>query len=310
MDRRKSSDHKRPAKRNANKPSAKPRARKASGPKNTKKPNRKVNFEGTALGEAPEQRRLGAGGQGSGAKPAKKSGKKKSAETVGAGAHRDMRVNVYTARKRTLSSTLWLDRQLNDPYVARAKREGYRSRAAYKMIELNEKFDLLKAGVRVVDLGCAPGGWTQVAVQQKAARVVGIDYLGMDTVAGATVLEKDFLDDDAPAALKQELGGEADVVLSDMAAPTTGHRSTDHLRIIALADAALDFAEDVLAPGGAFVCKVFQGGAEGELLSRLRTSFKLVKHAKPKASRADSAEMYVVAMGFRGQRSSDDESNE
>ena len=264
-----------------------------------KKSSRKVDFGSTALGEEPAKRGLGAGSAGAGLKSRKRDGKKQVADEIGAAAHRDLRVNVYTARKRTLSSTLWLDRQLNDPYVARAKREGYRSRAAYKLLELNEKFDLLHPGARVADLGCAPGGWTQVAVQQKAARVVGIDYLGMDTVAGAVVLEKDFLDIDAPESLKKALGGEADIVLSDMAAPTTGHRSTDHLRIIALADAALDFAVDVLAPGGAFVCKVFQGGAEGDLLDRLKANFKTVKHAKPKASRADSAEMYVVAAGFQ-----------
>jgi 23S rRNA (uridine2552-2'-O)-methyltransferase len=223
-----------------------------------------------------------------------------SKEKSGAAGQREMRVNVKTAKGRKVSSTLWLDRQLNDPYVARAKAEGYRSRAAYKLKELDEKFGLLKEGARVVDLGCAPGGWLQVAAEKGAARVVGVDYLAMPHVPGTEHLELDFLDDGAPEKLTSLLGGEADLVLSDMAAPTTGHKATDHLRIIALADAALDFAEDVLAPGGAFVCKVFQGGAEGDLLARLKKNFATVKHAKPRASRADSAEMYVVAMGFKG----------
>ncbi len=239
----------------------------------------------TALGKVAEKRGLKAD-------PAKKD--------QGVGGQREMRVNVKTAKGRKVSSTLWLDRQLNDPYVARAKAEGYRSRAAYKLKELDEKFALLKRGARVVDLGCAPGGWLQVAAERGAGRVVGIDYLPMPHVPGTDHLELDFLDDAAPAKLKGLLGGEADLVLSDMAAPTTGHRATDHLRIMALADAALDFAEDVLAPGGAFVCKVFQGGAESDLLARLKKSFATVKHAKPRASRADSAEMYVVALGFKG----------
>ena len=233
---------------------------------------------------------------------AKKRGLKRAAPKSddGASGQREMRVNVKTAKGRKVSSTLWLERQLNDPYVARAKAEGYRSRAAYKLKELDDKFNLLKKGARVVDLGCAPGGWLQVAAQRGAGRVVGIDYLAMPHVPGTEHLELDFLDEAAPEKLKALLGGEADLVLSDMAAPTTGHRATDHLRIIALADAALDFAEDVLSPGGNFVCKVFQGGAEGELLARLKTNFATVKHAKPRASRADSAEMYVVALGFKG----------
>jgi len=214
---------------------------------------------------------------------------------------RQLRVNVKTARKRDLASTLWLDRQLNDPYVKRAKAEGWRSRAAFKLLEMDEKQHLLKPGMRIVDLGCAPGGWLQVAVKAtgKKGKVVGIDYLHVPAVPGADILEMDFLDEGAPERLKEMLDGDADVVLSDMAAPTTGHRSTDHLRIVALAEAALDFAEDVLAPGGAFVCKVFAGGAEGELLARLKQNFEIVKHVKPKASRSDSAEKYVVATGFR-----------
>lgn len=247
----------------------------------------------TALGAVPEKRGL------------KKPGGKKGDPSPASGAgQREMRVNVKTAKKRKLSSTLWLDRQLNDPYVARARAEGYRSRAAYKLKELNDKYNLIRKGSRVVDLGCAPGGWLQAAVEAGASRVVGIDYLPMPHVTDAEHLELDFLDDKAPDRLKDLLGGEADVVLSDMAAPTTGHKSTDHMRIIALADAALDFAIDVLAPGGAFVCKVFQGGAEGALLRRLKENFASVKHAKPKSSRADSAEMYVVALGFTGRRKS------
>ena len=244
----------------------------------------------TALGAAPEKRGLKKG-------VARKDANRKLEET----GHRELTQQVKRGRYLKHSSTLWLHRQLNDPYVARAKAEGYRSRAAYKLIELNEKFPLLKKGARIVDLGCAPGGWLQVAVKEGAAQVVGIDYLGCDAIAGAEILELDFLEEGADAALKEALGGPADIVLSDMAAPTTGHRATDHLRIIALAEAALDFAEDVLAPGGSFVCKVFQGGAEGDLLARLKASFAAVRHAKPKASRADSSEMYVVATGFRVQ---------
>ena len=248
----------------------------------------------TALGEVPAKRGL---------KNTPEKHKIELSAASGSG-QREMRVNVKTAKKRKLSSTLWLDRQLNDPYVARAKAEGYRSRAAFKLKELNEKFNLIRDGSRVVDLGCAPGGWLQAAVEAGASHVVGIDYLPMPHVSGAQHLELDFLDATAPDKLKELLGGEADVVLSDMAAPTTGHRNTDHLRIVALAEAALDFATDVLAPGGAFVCKVFQGGAEGEIFSRLKENFAVVKHAKPKSSRADSAEMYVVATGFRGRMQS------
>jgi len=265
--------------------------RRKPASKGAQKPKKRppTDQAATALGKVPEKRGL-------------KSLPESKKEGVGASGQRDMRVNVKTAKKRKISSTLWLDRQLNDPYVARARAEGYRSRAAYKLKEMNEKFRLIKKGSRVVDLGCAPGGWLQAAVEAGAARVVGIDYLPMPHVPGAEHLELDFLDGSAPDRLKELLGGEADVVLSDMAAPTTGHRRTDHLRIIALAEAALDFAEDVLAPGGAFVCKVFQGGAEGELLTRLKGDFTNVKHAKPKSSRADSAEVYVVATDYRGRK--------
>lgn len=253
----------------------------------------KVDIAKTALGAVPKKRGLKQAPE----KKAKSAAK--AAVSAAPGGQREMAVNVKTARRRTLASTLWLRRQLNDPYVARAKAEGFRSRAAYKLIELNEKFGLIGEGARVVDLGCAPGGWCQVTVKAGAAKVIGIDYLGMGSIPGARVLELDFLDEGAPQKLKALLGGKADIVLSDMAAPTTGHRATDHLRIVALAEAALDFAEDVLSAGGSFVCKVFQGGAEGELLVRLKHDFASVKHAKPKASRAESAEMYVVATGFR-----------
>ena len=217
---------------------------------------------------------------------------------------RSAAVRVRTAKKRSLSSTQWLERQLNDPYVAEAKRRGYRSRAAFKLLQLDEKYHLLKPGARVVDLGCAPGGWLQVAAEtvrpERGGKLVGIDILPTDPVPGAALLELDFLDDTAPERLKARLGGAADVVLSDMAAPTTGHAATDHLRIMALAEAAYAFAAEVLAPGGTFVAKVFQGGTERQLLDMLKRDFAAVRHAKPPASRADSAETYVVASGFRG----------
>ena len=211
-------------------------------------------------------------------------------------------VRVKTARQRSLSSTLWLQRQLNDPYVAEAKRLGYRSRAAFKLEQLDDKFHFLGPGKRVVDLGCAPGGWCQIAVARVGGhgKVVGIDYLAMDPVPGAEVMQLDFLDPSAPDRLKAALAGPADVVLSDMAAPTTGHNQTDHLRVMGLAETAYEFAAEVLAPGGTFVAKVFQGGTERGLLDRLKRDFTAVRHAKPPASRQDSAEVYVVATGFRG----------
>jgi 23S rRNA (uridine2552-2'-O)-methyltransferase len=214
-------------------------------------------------------------------------------------------VRVKTARRRSASSTHWLERQLNDPYVAEARRLGYRSRAAFKLLELDDRFRLLKPGARVVDLGAAPGGWTQAAVARTRAeagqgRVVGIDLLPMDPVPGAALLHMDFLADAAPEAIKAALGGPADLVLSDMAAPTTGHAATDHMCIVALAEAAYAFAREVLAPGGGFLAKVFQGGTERALLESLRRDFQSVRHAKPPASRAESAEVYVVAQGFRG----------
>jgi 23S rRNA (uridine2552-2'-O)-methyltransferase len=206
---------------------------------------------------------------------------------------------VRTARSRSPASARWLERQLNDPYVARAKGAGLRSRAAFKLIEIDEKFKLLRPGLGVVDLGAAPGGWSQVAVQKGAARVVAIDLLPIDPIPGATILQGDFLSDDAPDRVRAALGGPADLVLSDMAANTTGHAATDHLRIMGLAEAALDFAVSVLAPGGAFVCKLFQGGGERAFQDVLKQRFAKVRHAKPPASRRDSAETYVVAQGFR-----------
>ena len=200
------------------------------------------------------------------------------------------------------SSSRWLERQLNDPYVAEAKRQGYRSRAAFKLIELDEKFRLLKKNATVLDLGAAPGGWSQVARQRVGAggRVVGADILEIAPIEGVDLLTLDMLSAEAPAAIRAALGGPADVVLSDMAAPTTGHQRTDQIRTAVLFESALEIAEDVLAPGGAFVGKVFQGGASPELLSRLKRTFRDVKHHKPPASRADSVELYLVALGFKG----------
>ena len=199
---------------------------------------------------------------------------------------------------RTLASQSWLQRQLNDPYVAAAKAKGYRSRAAFKLVELDDRFRLLKKGARVLDLGAAPGGWSQVAAA-KGATVVAADVLAMEEVTGVTFFQADLTDPDVPAMLKEALGGPADLVLTDMAAPTTGHRATDHIRTIALVEIALDVAIDCLRPGGAFVGKVFQGGATGELLARIKTHFREVKHVKPPASRADSVELYLVALGFK-----------
>jgi len=213
-------------------------------------------------------------------------------------------LKVRVKAPRSLSSKLWLERQLNDPYVARARREGLRARAAYKLIEIDDKHRLLKPGVRVVDLGAAPGSWSQVAAKrvgaaQRSGRVVAVDLLDMAPIAGVELMRLDFLDARAPDAIKSVLAGAADVVLSDMAENATGHRKTDHLRIMALAEAAADFARVVLAPGGAFLCKVLQGGTEATLLAALKRDFATVKHLKPAASRADSAELYLLATGFR-----------
>jgi 23S rRNA (uridine2552-2'-O)-methyltransferase len=210
-------------------------------------------------------------------------------------------VRVKTARGRTVSSQRWLQRQLNDPYVAEAKKRGYRSRAAFKLLQIDDQFHFLKKGGRIVDLGCAPGGWTQVSVERvKGGTVVGIDITPIESIAGAEIFAKDFYDDDAPDALKKALGGPADVVLSDMAASATGDPQIDHMRIMGLAEAAHDFAKQVLKPGGTFVAKVLRGGTERTLLDQLKRDFVKVRHVKPEASRADSAEMYVVGTGFRG----------
>ncbi len=205
-------------------------------------------------------------------------------------------------KQRSASSRAWLTRQINDPYVTRAKREGVRSRAAYKLAEIDDKYHLLKPGARVIDLGAAPGGWSEIAARRvgPGGRVVALDVLDLKPIAGVEFLQLDFLDETAPAKLKALLGGQADVVLSDMAANATGHRQTDHLRIMALAEAAAQFARKVLAPGGAFLCKVLQGGAEAGLLAELKRDFETVKHVKPPASRSDSAELYLLARGFRG----------
>lgn len=220
------------------------------------------------------------------------------------GGSRDLKVRVKTGKGRKLSSKLWLERQFNDPYVARAKREGMRSRAAFKLTEIDDKARFLKKGARVIDLGAAPGGWAQVAAKRVHApaqgRVIGIDLLDIEPVPGVDFIQLDFLDPAAPDKLKEMLGGPADVVLSDMAANATGHRRTDHIKIVALVEAAAEFAREVLAPGGVFLAKVIQGGTEGTLLTLLKRDFATVKHVKPLASRADSAELYLLATGFRG----------
>jgi 23S rRNA (uridine2552-2'-O)-methyltransferase len=251
-----------------------------------------------------------------------RTSKGKGSKAKGRGARvsgRNLTTRVRTARGRKTSSTRWLQRQLNDPYVSEAQRLGFRSRAAFKLIELDDQFKFLKPGGRIVDLGAAPGGWTQVAIERVKAKVadkktkgnksgsktpvghvVGMDLLAIEPISGAILIEHDFLDDAAPELLIAALDGQADVVLSDMAASASGHRATDHMRIMALLETALDFAEHVLAPGGAFVGKVLQGGTEGQLLTAMKKNFRTVRHAKPPASRDSSAESYVVALGFRG----------
>ncbi|MER2535830.1 MAG: RlmE family RNA methyltransferase [Rhizobiaceae bacterium] len=210
-------------------------------------------------------------------------------------------------KKSTLkeSSRRWLERHMNDPYVQRSKADGYRSRAAYKLIEIDDRYKLLKPGMKVIDLGAAPGGWSQVAVSRArsdagAPSVIGIDYLPVDAVPGATILQMDFLDPDAPARLMEELGGAPDIVLSDLAAPTTGHRRTDHLRTAHLCEVAADFAVSILKPGGHFLAKTFQGGTEREILDMLKRNFRAVHHVKPPASRAESVELYLLAKDFKG----------
>ncbi len=227
-------------------------------------------------------------------------------EHGGDGSGRQLAVRVRTARRRKASSTRWLERQLNDPYVARARREGYRARSAYKLIEIDDRFHLLRPGRRVMDLGAAPGGWSQVVAARVGATterplVVGIDILPVDPIPGLVMIEKDFLDQDAPAVILAALGGGApDIILSDMAASTTGHRQTDHLRTARLYEAAAAFAVAALAPGGDFLAKVFQGGTETALLAELKRQFASVQHVKPKASRKESVELFLLARGFRG----------
>ncbi len=235
-----------------------------------------------------------------------KSGAAKSGSGKGRGA-RDLKVEVKRSRKLSHSSQLWLRRQLNDPYVKRAKEAGYRSRAAFKLSEMDDKIHFLKSGQRLIDLGCAPGGWCQVAAERIGlksgkGRIVGIDLLPVDTIPGVEIIEMDFMDEAAPPRLKELLGGEADGVMSDMAANTTGHKKTDHLKIIGLAEAAIEFAREVLAPGGFFLVKLFQGGESADLLAELKRDFTIVRNLKPSASRADSSELYVLATGYRRPR--------
>ncbi len=235
-----------------------------------------------------------------------KSAKGGGGKAQGQGGSRKLAVRVRTAKGRKIGSTRWLQRQLNDPYVEEAKRQGYRSRAAFKLVEIDDKYHLLKPGMTVVDLGAAPGGWSQIAAQLVGltagkGQVVALDLVEMEPIPGVTKLTLDMTDPQTGQRIHAALGGkQADLVLSDMHAPAMGHKSTDYLRIMSLVEAALDLAEDILAPGGAFLCKVLQGGADKELVARLNRSFAKVRHVKPKASRADSAEMYVLATGFRG----------
>lgn len=212
---------------------------------------------------------------------------------------RALSVHVKTAKSRSAASARWLARQLNDPYVVAAKQQGWRSRAAFKLLELDDRFHLIRKGMRVLDLGAAPGGWTQVAVKRGAASVLAVDLLPIDPIQGAVVVQGDFTDPDMPQRLTTELAGAADLVLSDMAPNTTGHAATDHIRIVALAEMALDFALQVLSPGGSFVAKVFQGGSEKQILDLLKQKFATVRHAKPPSSRKESSELYVIATGFK-----------
>lgn len=251
-----------------------------------------ANTRGTNTG-GTESKRM------SGGKPtAPKRGRKTKPKADNA--TRMMTKKVKTARGRKLSSKLWIERQINDPYVQKARELGYRSRAAFKLEELDDKFSLISPNSLIVDLGCAPGGWMQAAFKRGARRIVGIDILAVDAVPGAEILHMDFMADDAPERLKDHLERAPDFVMSDLAANTTGHRNTDHLKTVALVEAAADFAMDVLAPGGHFVTKVFQGGTEGTLLERLKANFEFVRHAKPASSRKGSPEIYLVAKGFKG----------
>jgi len=231
-----------------------------------------------------------------------KSGNKKGSATIAS--KRRAVVHVHAKSTRSESSRKWLQRHLNDPYVAASKEAGYRSRSAYKLAQLDEQFDLLKSGMRVVDLGAAPGGWSQVVIRKigRKGKLVALDILPIDPIERVDIIEMDFLSDEAPAKLKSVLDGPADLVLSDLAPNTTGHAGTDHIRIMGMTELAVDFALQVLSPGGAFVCKFFQGGAEKNLLALLKKNFTKVKHAKPPASRAESSETYLVAQGFRGEK--------
>lgn len=217
------------------------------------------------------------------------------------GGTRRLKTRVMTARGRKLSSTRWLQRQLNDPYVEEARRKGYRSRAAFKLKEIDDKYTILKPGMRVLDLGAAPGGWTQIAVERvSGGQVIGVDLTEIEPIPGAELLQLDFLDPEAPGIIRSAMGNHpADAVLTDMAAPACGHKQTDHLKIMALCEAALDFAAEVLVPGGSFLAKVLQGGTEHDMLALMKQQFQTVRHVKPKASRSDSSEMYVLATGFR-----------
>ena len=217
------------------------------------------------------------------------------------GQGKNKKQRVRTAKGRKTSSTKWLERQLNDPYVKEAKARGYRSRAAFKLLELDEKLDLLKPGMRIVDLGAAPGGWSQIAAEKGSSKIVGLDLLEIDPIPGATFIQMDFMDDAAPDRLKDLLDGPADLVLSDMAPNTLGHKQTDHLRMMALVELAYHFAKEVLVPGGNFLAKVFQGGAESDLLSQIKHDFETTKHLKPPSSRKDSSEKFLFAKGFKGQ---------
>ncbi len=226
--------------------------------------------------------------------------RKRMVKPPGGGEARATPARLKTAKGRTSSQQAWLERQINDPFAARARAEGYRSRAAYKFAELDDRFGLIHRGSRIIDLGAAPGGWVQIALQRGAGRVVGVDLLVIDPLPPAELIQMDFTHPDCGPRLIELLGGPADLVLSDMAANTTGHKQTDHLRIVGLIEAAADFASEVLKPGGAFVAKAFQGGETAEVLGRLKTRFTKVQHVKPKASRSGSSEVYLVATGFKG----------
>jgi 23S rRNA (uridine2552-2'-O)-methyltransferase len=227
----------------------------------------------------------------------KKTPPKKSSRTPSG---REPTKKIHYGKNRKASSATWLSRHINDPYVQQAQRDGYRSRAAYKLLEIDEKANLIKPHSIVVDLGSAPGGWCQVLVQKQCRKIVAIDLLEMDSMQGVDFMQLDFMQEDAPDILLNATGGKVDLVLSDMAHNTTGHSRTDHIKIVAMVEAAYDFARGILKPDGAFLAKVFQGGTEGELLKKMKQDFVSVKHVKPKASRAESAEAYVLAMGFRG----------